>query len=116
MKKNLKVSLVIFFVAMLVVFNSQQKSTAQTVIKKQLVPTVTIPAPPGSKGFGMPQTPKPGTTAPTPAPMRRGGSASVTEPHEIKTMPIDSMSMSDPYILADNATKTYYMTGSGGAI
>ena len=26
------------------------------------------------------------------------------------------MRMSDPYILADKATKTYYITGSGGSI
>jgi len=118
MKKNLKIFFVIFCVTMLVSCNSKQTNTSQTEVKKQLVPTVTIPAPPGSKGFGMPQAPKPGaaTTTPVPPPMRRGGSASITKPHEIKTMPIDSMSMSDPYILADNATKTYYLTGSGGAI
>jgi len=118
MKKNLNVSLVIFFIAMLIACNSKQIISAQAVVKKQLVPTVTIPAPPGSKGFGMPQTPKPGTasTKVAPAPMRRGGSASVTEPREVRTMPIDSMSMSDPYILADDATKTYYLTGSGGGI
>ena len=39
---------------------------AQTVIKEQLVPTVTIPAPPGSKGFDIPQPPKAGGTAPAP--------------------------------------------------
>jgi beta-xylosidase len=102
-------------VAILVAFSSIQSVSAQTTVKKQLVPTVTIPAPPGSKGFGMPQAPKPGATTTAP-PRRRGGSASITEPREIKTMPIDSMNMSDPYILADDATKTYYLTGSGGGI
>jgi hypothetical protein len=87
-------------------------SNAQTTDKKKLVPTVTIPAPPGSKGFGMPPPTTPGTTPPR----RRWPSASVTEPREIVTMPLDSMSMSDPYILADDATKTYYLTGSGGGI
>src|ERR1035437_5684645 len=115
MIKNSIISLVIICVAILVAPTTK----AQISEKKQLVPTVTIPAPPGSKGFGMPQAPKPGTatsTIPTTPPRRRGGSASVTEPRDIKTMPIDSMSMSDPYILADDATKTYYLTGSGGGI
>jgi len=119
MKKNLKISLVIFCVTMLVACNSKQTNTSQTEEKKQLVPTVTIPAPPGSKGFGMPQTPKPGaaTTTPVPPPRRLGASASVTDiARVITTMNIDDMSMSDPYILADNSTKTYYLTGSGGAI
>jgi len=111
MKKNRIISLTIICVALLVT----STANAQISEKKQLVPTATIPAPPGSKGFGMPQAPKPGTT-PAPPPGRRGGSASVTEPRVIKTMPIDSMSMSDPYILADDATKTYYLTGSGGGI
>ena len=85
---------------------------AQTVEKKKLVPTVTIPAPPGSKGFGMPQT----NTSKADIPRRRWVSASVTEPREIITITLDEMSMSDPFILADNATKTYYMTSSGGCI
>ena len=31
-----------------------------------------------------------------------------------KSMPIDSIVLSDPFILADQATHTYYMTGTGG--
>jgi len=91
----------------------QQTALAQTDAKKPLVPTVTIPAPPGSKGFGMPQTNKPNTPAP-PRPVR--ASASATDPREVTTTTLDEMSMSDPYILADQATKAYYLTGSGGAI
>ena len=87
---------------------------AQTSVKKALVPTVTIPAPPGSKGFGMPQPAKPGAT--TPPPMIPRVSASVTEQREITTKTLDELSMSDPYILADDATKTYYLTSSGGCI
>jgi hypothetical protein len=97
---------------MLVMLNSKQTTVAQTVEKKKLVPTVTIPAPLGSKGFGMPRPNRPNTNTPR----RPGVSASVTDTREIVTIPIDSMRMSDPYILADNATKTYYMTGSGGSI
>ena len=29
-------------------------------------------------------------------------------------VPIDSIRLSDPFILADSATMTYYMTGTGG--
>ena len=115
MKKNSIISLAIISIVLLVAPTTK----AQTSEKKQLVPTITIPAPTGSKGFGMPQAPKPGTapgTTPVAPPRRRGGSASVTEPREIKTMLLDSMSMSDPYILADDVTKTYYLTGSGGGI
>jgi len=109
MKKNVNVTLVIFFIALMAAFNPKQTTTAQTELKKPLVPTVTIPAPPGSKGFGMPQ---PNSNAPR----RLRVSASVTEPREIVTTVIDSLNMSDPYILADDATKTYYLTSSGGCI
>ena len=112
MKKSFNISLIIFFIAMLVILSSKQTTIAQTVEKKNLVPTVTIPAPPGSKGFGMPRPNRPNINTPR----RPRVSASVTDPREIITIPLDSMRMSDPYILADKATKTYYMTGSGGSI
>jgi hypothetical protein len=116
MKTRFNVLSVLIFIATQAALNSLQTANAQTEVKKQLVSTVTIPAPPGSKGFGMPQIPKPGATQTSFTLIRRGWSASVTAPREIKTMPIDSMNMSDPYILADDATKTYYLTGSGGGI
>ena len=111
MKTENYLYLIVFFIAFGVL--STPKANAQTSEKKQLVPTVTIPAPPGSKGFGMPQ---PGIPGATPAPRRVRVSASVTEQREIKTILFDSISMSDPYILADDVTKTYYLTGSGGCI
>ncbi len=51
----------------------------QQVVKKELVPTITIPEPEGSKGFGMPQKDKDGN------PIPRGPriSASVTDPREM---------------------------------
>ncbi len=112
MKRNIKLSIAVTLVAFsgMLAFNAN----AQTEVKKQLVPTVTIPAPPGSKGFGMPQPAKPGAT--TPPPMIPRVSASVTEQREITTKTLDELSMSDPYILADDATKTYYLTSSGGCI
>lgn len=32
----------------------------------------------------------------------------------IRTMPLDSIRLSDPFILSDTATHRYYMTGTGG--
>ena len=112
MKRNIRLSIAVTLIA----FSGMQafNVNAQTEAKKQLVPTVTIPAPPGSKGFGMPQPAKQGATIP--APMIPRVSASVTEQREITTQTLDELSMSDPYILADDATKTYYLTSSGGCI
>jgi hypothetical protein len=110
-EKNTSVSLVIFLIAMLSC-SSEQSTTAQTGEKKLLIPTITIPAPAGSKGFGMPQTNTPGANTIT----RPRAGASVTDPGEVVTTTLNEMSMSDPYIFADDATKTYYMTGSGGGI
>ena len=105
----------IYSMAILLVFTLINPVGAQTEVKKKLVPTVTIPAPPGSKGFGMPQTNRPANAAPVPR--RPRASASVTDTNRvIVTTIIDSLSMSDPYILADDATKTYYLTSSGGTI
>ena len=112
MKIKIRFSIIVTLIAVwgMLAFNAN----AQTSVKKALVPTVTIPAPPGSKGFGMPQPAKPGAT--TPPPMIPRVSASVTEQREITTKTLDELSMSDPYILADDATKTYYLTSSGGCI
>jgi hypothetical protein len=109
MKKMMNISLAVCCFALSLSLSGE----AQTSEKKQLVPTVTIPAPPGSKGFGMPQ---PGKSGATPAPRMIRVSASVTEQREIKTILFDSINMSDPYILADDGSKTYYLTGSGGCI
>jgi beta-xylosidase len=110
MTRIINISLAVFCFAMSVSLSGE----AQTEAKKPLVPTVTIPAPPGSKGFGMPQPAKPGET--TSPPIRPKVSASVIEQREIVTTTLDELSMSDPYILADDATKTYYLTSSGGCI
>ena len=40
--------------------------------------------------------------------------ARMAEMNRIRTVPFEELSMSDPYILADEATKTYYLTSSGG--
>jgi hypothetical protein len=112
MQSNVKISFLIFVIVMLVIFDFNQSASAQTAGKKKLVPTVTIPAPPGSKGFGMPST----NSGNTPAPRRRWVNPSVTESHEIITTTFDSLVMSDPYIFPDKNTHTYYLTSSGGNI
>jgi hypothetical protein len=112
MKKNFDISIIIIIITILMIIGSQQTTTAQIVEKKKLVPTVTIPAPPGSKGFGMSQT----NSSNTNTPRRIRVSASVTDSREIVTTPLDSLMMSDPYILADEDTRTYYLTSSGGCI
>ena len=38
------------------------------------------------------------------------------EPFTRKDIPLDSIRLSDPFILADKATATYYMTGTGGLL
>lgn len=113
MKKSVCLSILISFALIWVTQTTSVQ--AQISEKKKLVPTVTIPAPPGSKGFGMPQPNRPANAAPVPR--RARASASVTDTNRIiVTTVIDSLNMSDPYILADDATKTYYLTSSGGCI
>lgn len=37
-------------------------------------------------------------------------------PRMARAVPLDSIILSDPFILADSATRTYYMTGTGGQL
>lgn len=101
-----------YLIVIILILTSLQTTIAQTQEKKKLVPTVTIPAPSGSKGFGMP----PISNSSTNVPRRRWVGPSITEPRDIVTVTIDSMSMSDPYIFPDKKTNTYYLTSSGGSI
>jgi hypothetical protein len=112
MKKTCNILIFIFFTMAILLCSSLQITNAQAKEKKSLVPTVTIPAPSGSKGFGMPAT----TGSTTNPPVRRWVSASITEPRDIITTPLDSLSMSDPFIFPDKKTHTYYLTSSGGNI
>lgn len=85
----------------------------QVQTRKPLTKGETAPlAPPGSKGFGMPVAGQQNAGQPP----RPRVSASVTDPRETGTVTLDDLSMSDPYILADEASRTYYLTGSGGSI
>lgn len=106
----------IFSVSVLLSTSMSAQNNEQTTSKKELVPTITMQAPPGSKGFGMPQTNKDGKSIHPALPPRVMMSASVLDEHQVTTTTLDKMSMSDPYIFADSKTKTYYLTGSGGVI
>lgn len=43
-----------------------------------------------------------------------GGKTATDSQDSAKLVPLDSIVLSDPFILADSATRTYYMTGTGG--
>lgn len=61
----------------------------------------------GQKGFGMPRTDSTGKPIERPQRPRN-----ITP--EVRTVHLNDLSMSDPYIYADEATQTYYLTSSGG--
>jgi hypothetical protein len=67
------------------------------------------PADPGQRNFGGPiPAPGPGGQRPTVRPPRP----------EVKlgTVSLDEISMSDPFIYADEKSRTYYLTGTGGRL
>lgn len=113
MTRRIHVWLAISVLATLPACKVNRTATSEPAADEQLVPTVTIPAPAGSRGFGMPSASRPSTNAPRP----HRPSASVTDSsREIVTTMLDELNMSDPYIYPDSATRTYYLTSSGGAI
>jgi hypothetical protein len=100
-----------FFVVILIIFISTQTATAQTEGKKQIFPGEQAPpADPGQRNFGgfRPSVGQPGEKPPM---MMRPR----PEP-EIRTVSLDAISMSDPYIYPDVNTHTYYLTGTGGRL
>jgi hypothetical protein len=114
MKRNVNVLFVIFFIVMLVACNSMQPLTAQNKsqneVKKQIVPGEQAPlANPGQNNFG----------GPRPAVGSGGQRPAVRQPRpepEIRTVSLDDISMSDPYIYPDEKNHTYYLTGTGGRL
>ena len=66
------------------------------------------PADPGQRNFGGPiVVPGPGQKPPAPPrfPQPKFG-----------TVPLDQLAMSDPFVFADEKTRTYYLIGSGGRL
>ena len=85
-------------------------ATAPVAEVKVIEPGEQAPlANPGQKNFGGSHTP-PADTAAANAAMR----ARMAEMNKIRTIHFNDLSMSDPYIYADEASKTYYLTSSGG--
>ena len=68
------------------------------------------PANPGQNNFGGMISSAPRDTAGMAERMRRMREAQ----NQIRTVHFNDLSMSDPFIYADEATKTYYLTSSGG--
>lgn len=81
---------------------ASQQSACQ---EEELVPGETAPrAEEGARGFGM------GHSSSSTASRPPQGKA------EVKARDLDSLTMSDPFILADEATQLYYLTSTGGSI
>ena len=108
MKKNIELPFLFLFVVLLLLGWSNQLVTAQVVEKKKVIPGEQAPfADPGQRNFGGPRPPV-GSVPNKPRPPR-------PEP-KIRTVPLDSISMSDPYIYSEGKNHTYYLTGTGGRL
>lgn len=78
-------------------------SKRPTFAAEELVPGEQAPrAEAGAQGFGMPSS--------------SSSRPSRSQDNQIRTLHLDSLSMSDPFILADSKTQKYYLTSSGGGI
>ena len=111
MKTSLSLS-AILLAAMLVVGPADQAAAqSHTRVKTPAVPGEQAPrADPGQRNFGGPVPPTgAGTPARPPVRLPR------PEP-KIATVSLDEISMSDPFIYADEKTRTYYLTGTGGRL
>lgn len=114
MKKFIKISAALILTAMLTACGSKQTTSnqVQSQEKEQLVPGEQAPpAEAGARGFGMPQSGGQNRPAGQTPPR-----ASSNVPQEAKTISLDDLSMSDPFIMADESTHMYYLTSSGGKI
>jgi hypothetical protein len=102
----------ILLVALLVAFSTDMSMAQTKPAKKKVMPGEQAPpATPGQRNFGGMRPPTaPGAAAQRPAPR-----PTPTAP-EVKTVSLDELSMSDPYIFPDEKTKTYYLIGSGGRL
>jgi hypothetical protein len=98
-----------FFVMVLFIFVPIHKIRAQTEGKRQIVPGEQAPpADPGQRNFGgfLPAVGQKEKKAPVIRQQRPN--------LEVRTVSLDEISMSDPYVYADRNTNTYYLTGTGG--
>jgi len=114
MKYTTIFSLAAIFMALLLGCNSKESFTTKEdsnnkEVESKLVPGEQAPlANPIQNTFGGIRTVGTTKSKSRPGPAR-------PEP-EIKTVPLDSLSMSDPFIIPDVNTKTYYLTSTGGRL
>jgi len=112
MKKLNRFSILASCIAFLMITCNIQQAGAQTEQKekKQIARGEQAPpANPGQNNFG----------GPIPAPGAGGQAPAVRPPRpepQIRTVSIDEISMSDPFIYPDQSTRTYYLTGTGGRL
>ena len=112
MKKLNRFSILAACIAFVMISCNIKQAAAQTQTKekKQIVRGEQAPpANPGQNNFG----------GPIPA-AGAGGQTPVFRPPrpepQIKTISIDEISMSDPYIYPDEKSHTYFLTGTGGRL
>ena len=99
------------FVAVFFVFLPFLATVAQAAEKKQVIPGEQAPpADPGQKNFGGFLPAAGGKVKPPPV------TRQLRPEPEIRTVPLDEISMSDPYVYPDGKTNTYYLTGTGGRL
>ena len=92
-------------------FSCKENTPDCTPVKKEIQPVEQAPrADPGQNNFGGTISAAPRDTTGMAERMRRMRE----EQNRIRTVHFNDLSMSDPFILADEATKTYYLTSSGG--
>jgi hypothetical protein len=98
------------FAAVLFIIVPMQNTRAQTVKKKQIVPGEQAPpAAPGQKNFG--------GFLPSVGQKAKQRPARQQRPKlEVRTVSLDEISISDPYVYADRNTNTYHLTGTGGLL
>ena len=108
--KLLKIAL-LGTMAMAAAVSCKQNSAPAPVPEKKVIQPVeqAPPADPGQRNFGGSIQANRDTTGMAER-MRRMRE----EQNRIRTVHFNDLSMSDPFILADEATKTYYLTSSGG--
>lgn len=112
MKKTSLISA--FALAALVSCNSNQ--TAQVPVTRPVITPVeqAPPADPGQRNFGGTHSNDTTGRAARMRAMRAMQQNQNQNRNQVRTVHFNELSMSDPYILADEATKTYYLTSSGG--
>ena len=112
MKRHLLAAVPAISIALLASCNG---NAPQQIVEPEVIEPVqqAPPADPGQNNFGGPAVTRPQGPVDTTG-MAARMKAMREAQNQIRTVHFNDLSMSDPYILADEATKTYYLTSSGG--